>query len=680
LHARRLVALRCLYGVDKNPMATDLAKLSLWLATLARDHEFTFLDHALKSGDSLVGLTRVQISLHWDSGKPGLPLFRNLIRERFEAALAGRAEIRDAPDDVERAIQEARYQQIERRLSYARHLGDAVIAAFLSADKPRAREARRQEIESWLNEPPEATWIKIQKQAGTLRNGKRPVPPFHWELEFPEVFARDNPGFDAIVGNPPFLGGKRISTELGDQYRDWLPTLHDQASQNTDLVGHFFRRAHRLTRGGGVFGLVATNTIAQGDTREGALTQILNSGASIYRALRRMVWPGDAAVVVSVIHIIKLSHMPGILDHNSVKRISSYLVDGYVDHTPAALSENFRKSFVGSIILGLGFTFDDDPSGDLASSIADMERLTNENPKLSECILPYIGGEEVNNDPKHRHRRYVIDFDDLEELQVRARWPKLMDIVEEKVKPQRAKLKRPVYRDKWWRFAEPQTALYEAVRGLPRVLVVAQVSPHLAFTFLPNGMVYSSTLIIFVFSDSRAFATLHSRTHEVWVRNFSASLKDDQRYIPTDCFSTFPRPYWNDGSYTIGETYHSHRGNIMLMRNQGLTAIYNAFHNRHEATADIVRLRELHADIDRTVLRAYGWDDLAERAEPRFLDETNEDDHKYRGRLFWPAEFRDEVLARLLALNAERAAAERASGIVHSAQRNGAEQRQLEGV
>ncbi len=131
LHARRLVAQRCLYGVDKNPMATDLAKLSLWLATMARDHEFTFLDHALKSGDSLVGLTRAQIAaVHWDTGKPGLPLFRNLIRDRFEAALKGRAEIRDAPDDVERAIQETRFRQIERRLSDARQLGDAVIAAF----------------------------------------------------------------------------------------------------------------------------------------------------------------------------------------------------------------------------------------------------------------------------------------------------------------------------------------------------------------------------------------------------------------------------------------------------------------------------------------------------------------------------------------------------------------------
>ena len=124
LHARRLVAQRCLYGVDKNPLATDLARLSLWLATLARDHEFTFLDHALKSGDSLVGLTQAQIAAaHWDASKPGLPLFRQLVKERVAEAMKGRAEIQAAPDDTD-----------------ARHPGGSGIAHL---------EARLQEFASW---------------------------------------------------------------------------------------------------------------------------------------------------------------------------------------------------------------------------------------------------------------------------------------------------------------------------------------------------------------------------------------------------------------------------------------------------------------------------------------------------------------------------------------------------
>jgi hypothetical protein len=96
----------------------------------------------------------------------------------------------------------------------------------------------------------------------------------------------------------------------------------------------------------------------------------------------------------------------------------------------------------------------------------------------------------------------------------------------------------------------------------------------------------------------------------------------------------------------------------MVARNEGMTKTYNRFHDRSETAADIVRLRELHAETDRAVLEAYGWRDLAERAAPIFLDETNEDDHTYQGRLFWPTDFRDEVLARLLALNAERHADE----------------------
>ena len=152
LHARRLVAQRCLYGVDKNPRAVDLARLSLWLATLAKDHEFTFLDHALKCGDSLVGLTMAQIgAANWDESKPGLPLFRQLVKDTVAEAMTARAEIRAAPDDTPRAIQEARHRLIEDRLIPLRTIGNAVISAFFAADKPKAREKERAKVESWLS-------------------------------------------------------------------------------------------------------------------------------------------------------------------------------------------------------------------------------------------------------------------------------------------------------------------------------------------------------------------------------------------------------------------------------------------------------------------------------------------------------------------------------------------------
>ena len=102
---------------------------------------------------------------------------------------------------------------------------------------------------------------------------------------------------------------------------------------------------------------------------------------------------------------------------------------------------------------------------------------------------------------------------------------------------------------------------------------------------------------------------------------------------------------------------------LMVSRNEGMTKSYNRFHDRDEIAENIQRLRELHAAMDRAVLEAYGWHDIAARAAPIFLDETNEDDHTYQGRLFWPSDFRDEVLARLLALNAERHAEEVGRGI-----------------
>lgn len=243
LHARRLVAQRCLYGVDKNPRAVDLARLSLWLATLAKDHEFTFLDHALKCGDSLVGLTTAQIgTANWDESKPGLPLFRKLVKETVAEAMTARAEIREAPDDVARSIQETRHRIIEDRLTPVRTIGDAVISAFFAADKPKAREKERAKVESWLSGGSlQDHWEKLSAAGSSLRAGEHPILPFHWEIEFPEVFARDKSGFDAIIGNPPFLRGKSISTNLGELYSLWLEELHPGGTRSADLVAHFFR-------------------------------------------------------------------------------------------------------------------------------------------------------------------------------------------------------------------------------------------------------------------------------------------------------------------------------------------------------------------------------------------------------------------------------------------------------
>jgi hypothetical protein len=667
LHARRLVAQRCLYGVDKNPLATDLAKLSLWLATLARDHEFTFLDHALKSGDSLVGLTQEQIAAaHWDASKPGLPLFRQLVKDRISEAMKGRAEIQAAPDDTARAIQEARHKSLEARVAPIRTIGDALIAAFFSADKPKMREKKRAEVESWLAGSP-VQWDKFLTIAAMLNQGEHPLTPFHWELEFPEVFARENGGFDAIAGNPPFAGKNTIASGHRQGYGVWLQTLHQGAHGNADLVAHFFRCAFALMRTDGVFGLIATKTIGQGDTRETGLSTILGNGGVITRATRRLRWPGESAVMVSVVHLGKGLNRPPILDGRSVSRISAYLVEGDLDASPALLCANTGKAFFGSVVLGTGFTFDDHAAATgKATSLALMNELIRKDPRNAERIFPYIGGEEVNSQPAPRHRRYIINFGSMPEAEART-WPDLMSIVEEKVRPDRLKQGSIVNPARWWMHARPATDLYAAVAGLRRVLVRSITSAHFpTCTFLDNGYVFDQSLVVFAFANAGPFALLNSRCHEIWVRFFGPTLEDRLRYTPTDCFRTFPFPDYfdqHDVFEEIGKAYYDQRATLMVTHNEGMTKTYNRFHDRSETAEDIQRLRELHAAMDRAVLEAYGWRDLAARAEPIFLDETNEDDHTYQGRLFWPSDFRDEVLARLLALNAERHAEEVRLGI-----------------
>ncbi|MDR3518875.1 MAG: N-6 DNA methylase [Azospirillaceae bacterium] len=663
LHARRLVAQRCLYGVDKNPRAVDLARLSLWLATLARDHEFTFLDHALKCGDSLVGLTTAQIAAtDWDESRPGLPLFRQLVRDSVAKAMKGRAEIQTAPDDTTRAIQEARHRNLESEVTPVRIMGDAVISAFFAADKAKAREKARADVESQISGMP-PRWDLLRAAAGRLRSGEHGLSPFHWELEFPEVFARENGGFDAIVGNPPFLGGSYITRSYGVEYFSYLTQSYTGCVHHCDYVGYFVRRDFDLLRIGAVMGVIATKTIAQGDTREGSLQAILHAGGQIIRARRSFEWPGEASVFVVVLHISKgqLKIQPN-LDGDPVARISAFLVPGSVDSSPIRLAENPYMS-EGSKIYGQGFLFDDDDGS--ANPISRMREILTDRPDLKARVLPFIGGDEINSRSDHSAHRYVIFLSDLNEEDELKAYQPLAAIVRERVYPERMRLRNTSsgrqLKKKWWAYQAHRPKLYEAAKKIDRVIVNSLVSSHLSFVFVPSSSIFSHKLGVIPSNSYPLFACVQSRPHEIWARFLSAPVGDGISYSPTDCFSTFPFPTMFEGNLDIGsagERYHGYRARLMLEHDEGLTSTYNRFHARGERATDIVSLRALHAEMDTAVLRAYGWDDLADRAAPEFIEQDADEGKAPKTRLDWPAEFKDEVLARLLALNAERAPAD----------------------
>ena len=704
LHARRLIAQRCLYGTDKNAMAVDLARLSIWLATLARDHEFTFVDHALRHGDFLVGLTRDRIaSVDWAKSVSHHMAYI-LAQDRTRKAEAERARIRNAAEGLGEDALRPLLDRADRHLDDVRLVGDAVVAAFFAGDRPKTRKAEREAVLKVLALGGADWQSKLTSAVAHLRGGERPIYPFHFEIEFPEVFDRRNPGFDFIIGNPPFLGGKRISTVHGSRFRDWLLTLNSASNSNADIVAHFFRRAFGIVRDQGTLGLIATNTIGQGDTRLAGLRWICTNGGNLYTAQRRIKWPGEAAVVVSVVHIVKgLPGSPIRLDGREVEMVSAFLFHQGGHENPIRLKANTGKSFVGMFLRGMGFTFDNSDKTDVTTSLMEMWRLIEENPHNEKVIFPYVGGEEVNTSSTHAHRRYAINFRDWplrrdnlpqewqhadEEYKqeclkvgivpldypypVAADWPELLSIVEEHVKPFRQRLGDSsidrMHKERWWSYANDRPTLQSAIAPLERVLVVSRVGQHMGFAFLPNQIIFADSTIVFPLDTHAAFCGLQSRPHEIWARFFASSLKDDLRYTPSDCFETFPFPVdWETrlDLEAAGQAYYEFRAALMVENDEGMTKTYNRFHDPDEPDARIARLRELHAAMDRAVLDAYGWQDIS--TDCQFLldyeiDEETWGRKKKPWRYRWPAEVHDEVLARLLALNAERAAEERRTG------------------
>jgi hypothetical protein len=665
LHARRLVAQRCLYGVDKNDAAVELAKLSLWLVTMSRELPFTFVDHALRHGDSLVGFDLDQIAaFHWQPGKQR-GFFSAIVKDALEQAIAHRKEIHDRAEREDNANQ----QEKRRLLDHADHatervrlIADLCVGAFFKESTDKAREGERQHrqhlVERWLAGE-ETLDPDIRSLAAEIREQHA---PFHWWLEFPEVFYEERPDpldggkvngaayMEAFVGNPPFMGQSRISGGLGEAYRDWLFMVHLGSGGMADLSAHFFRRAKTLLGTHGALGFVATNTIAQGDTRESGLGRLVSDGWSIFDATRSLVWPGGAAVTVSVVHVtspsLRLRVTPE-LDGERVSVINSRLLPR-VERQPAAkLSMNEGLSYIGCKVGGQGFVLSPDEARELA----------NNDPRNAQCIRPYIGGEEVNSHPQQMHSRHVIDFATrpLDEAQT---WPALISIVRETVKPYREGVQRESWKKRWWQFAEVYPAMRAAVAPLKRCLVTSLHSKHLLFSFQPTERIFSHALAVFAFDASSAFAVLQSRVHEPWARMLSSSMKTDLRYTASDCFDTFPFPHTNPREVipaveAAGEAFYEARARFMLETDQGLTKTYNALKDPENTDPRVLELRRQTEAMDRAVLDAYGWTDLP---VPPYCPRTDAKREAVQA-------FEDEVIDRLYVLNAERAAEEERLGL-----------------
>jgi hypothetical protein len=689
--ARRLIAERCVYGVDINPMAVELAKLSLWLVTLAKGRPFGFLDHNLRCGDSLLGVTSLEQveTFHLDPAKGrelhhGLFDPGHLIRLAVGEALKLRARLRVIPilDIHDVHNMETLNRAAGVILKRPNLAADMLVGAALDSAGRRAEAFDRQlvglsgSLLRLLTEDDAAHDHLLRTARDSLDmdcpERLKPRRVLHWPIEFPEVFQRERIGFDAILGNPPFLGGKRLKSSVGTRVREYLvDRLAGGVRGSADLVAYFFLRAYELLRPSGAFGFIAVNTIAQGETREVGLDRLIHAGASVISAYPNEPWPGNAAVITSRVHIVKGPWQgQRKLSGRAVPFISAYL-SGRTEWVPQPLNENLGIAYSGSYVLGKGFVL----------SEAEARSIIANDPKCVDVIFPFLNGEDLNSDPAHKPSRWVINFWDWPEEKTR-RYNVPHQIVEQKVKPERQRrnssgnyaLRKPLP-ERWWQYADKRPALYHAIgrgeqflahpkgwrRGekgrLEEVICIAATSRTARYALVPNTSVFSHALYVLARGDYGLVGLLWSELHRMWLYRYCSTLKTDLRFVPTDGFETYPFPAVISADVAdIGEQYFTAAHELMTREKLGLTSLFGRVDDPKDDNDDIVRLRQAQIDLDYAALQSYELTSVKPRHGFYQYSFVTEDT---RVRFTVDPESQEQILASLSDLNKGRFEAEK---------------------
>jgi hypothetical protein len=647
-YAMRIIAQRCLYGVDINPLAAEMAKLSLWLLTLAKDKAFEFLDHSIRCGDSLVGIHTLGQLRHF-SLKPDVDdsvLFGGPLDNSVDEAIALRLKLEDLPantvEDVER--QEKLLNAADEKIARLRCSADLLVGAEFWGMSPKDKQERVRHAAvvsgHYIEKGPTE---EFQQAASKERRGQK---MFHWPLEFPEVIVKRG-GFDAFVGNPPFITGTSISSILGQTYREYIKCLWEHYEGRADICVAFLLRATSLMRKGGCAGIIGTDTVSEGDSRISGPAHLLKQGISIYRAVKRMKWPGTAAVMICQCHVYSgLWQSLCVLDGVSVPNIDSAFDAALQQGEPNTLQHSRAMSFTGTKVYGNGFVL----------SVEEANEILANDSIYSEVVKPYLVGRELN-EVNCVPGRFIIDLTDMNKEAAQS-FPLVWKIIEQRVREERATAPEPSMREKYWQFQRPRRDLYAILRLRGNAWLVAATSDTVAFVAVQYSeerpIVFSHAVNVLTLDGFGQFAAVQSSLHLSWARRYGSSMKGDLRYTTTDCFETFPFPSGCDSLEEIGRRYYSHRATIAHDQAIGLTDVYHLMHRKCESYP-IDTLRSLHVEMDQAVAAAFGWNDLD---LGHGFHETNQ------GVRFAISESaRREVLQRLLKLNHERYAEEVEQGL-----------------
>ena len=369
----------------------------------------------------------------------------------------------------------------------------------------------------------------ILKPLETIECRDAILAPDGTEPEWPEA--------DVVIGNPPFLGNRKIRRELGDKVAEALPKLYrGMVRGKPDLVCYWFAKAGRLIAGGKIkrAGLVATNSI-RGGTNRAVLDKIAELG-SIFDAWSDEPWVIDgAAVRVSLISFrSKDAVSPISLNGECTQRINSDLTGDTVDLTAARPQErNLGVAFQGDIKRGAF-----DIPGDLAREWLSLPTNPNGRPN-ADVLKPWMNGMDMT---RRSAGKWIVDFGDSMSESEAALYEKPFAHILQCVRPKRQKNKEQTSRDFWFRHWRPRPEMWATFSGLARYIATPRVAKHRVFVWLDPRICPDSAVIAIARDDDTTFGILHSRFHEAWSLRLGTSLEDRPRYTPTTTFETFPFP------------------------------------------------------------------------------------------------------------------------------------------
>jgi len=412
------------------------------------------------------------------------------------------------------------------------------------------------------------------------------------------------PRADVVIGNPPFNGAQHLRRALGDSYVEWLKRTFNCGVK--DFCVYWFRRTADHLETNGRAGLVGTNSIGQNRARSASLDYVVSKGGVITSAVSSEQWPGDATVHVAIVNwIMRPSEVPSrfTLDDEEVVGISTSLRASNDLPVAEILRGNAGVAFQGPIPIGAGFILTNEEAASL---------LGDASVDYSMVVRRYLNGDDIADDPEQEPRRWIIDFASLS-LEEATRYPRAIQIVRERVKPERDDNSDDRIRELWWRFGRPRGEMRAAIRGLDRYIAGVRTGKRPLFVWCVPDWCPSDALNVFALDTDYHMGVLSSYTHEVWARMQSSTLETRLRYTPTTAFGTFPWPHGLEPA-AVNRIEELAREIVELRRELcrsggfGLTQLYNLVdEGGYRSLADV------HVKLDESIANAYGMPNSSAR-------------------------------------------------------------------